>query len=383
MVAQDPKVIRVVQVATRMNIGGASLMIIDLLNGLDETRFHQVLIHGQTSADEGSIFTRVRGERVDTNLPQLRRAPNLWRDLQSLIALVKALRRLRPHIVHTHMAKAGALGRLAAWMIGVPIRIHTYHGHLLTGYFPRWKTALVIGTERLLSRITTFAIVDGRLPREALISANIISPRTSRSIPPAVTPLCRHDAADVRRSFGLPSSGSIVGFVGRLSQIKRPDRVVSLARELPEMHFAIFGDGPLYHDIIKETKDLKNVTCLGWQVDLSRVMSSLSLLVLTSDNEGIPLSVMEAASIGIPTVALNSGGVSEFVLDGVTGMIVEHEEQLGHAITQLLTDYELLSRMGAAAQSRALKDFGLRQYLEAHEDIYLTLLKGRSPDTLR
>jgi glycosyltransferase involved in cell wall biosynthesis len=366
-----------------MNIGGASLMIIDLLNGLDETRFHQVLIHGQTSADEGSIFTRVRGERVDTNLPQLRRAPNLWRDLQSLIALVKALRRLRPHIVHTHMAKAGALGRLAAWMIGVPIRIHTYHGHLLTGYFPRWKTALVIGTERLLSRITTFAIVDGRLPREALISANIISPRTSRSIPPAVTPLCRHDAADVRRSFGLPSSGSIVGFVGRLSQIKRPDRVVSLARELPEMHFAIFGDGPLYHDIIKETKDLKNVTCLGWQVDLSRVMSSLSLLVLTSDNEGIPLSVMEAASIGIPTVALNSGGVSEFVLDGVTGMIVEHEEQLGHAITQLLTDYELLSRMGAAAQSRALKDFGLRQYLEAHEDIYLTLLKGRSPDTLR
>jgi glycosyltransferase involved in cell wall biosynthesis len=149
------------------------------------------------------------------------------------------------------------------------------------------------------------------------------------------------------------------------------------------MHFAIFGDGPLYHDIIKETKYLKNVTCLGWQVDLSRVMSSLSLLVLTSDNEGIPLSVMEAASIGIPTVALNSGGVSEFVLDGVTGMIVEHEEQLGHAITQLLTDYELLSRMGAAAQSRALKDFGLRQYLESHEDVYLTLLKGRSPDTLQ
>lgn len=380
MVARNPAVISVVHVATRMNIGGASLMIIDLLNGLDEDRFHQVLIHGQTSGDEGSIFTRVSSGRQCEVIPHLRRSPNLWRDVRSLLALIQALRRLRPHIVHTHMAKAGALGRLAAWIAGVPIRVHTYHGHLLTGYFPRWKTALVVGIERLLSRITAFSIVDGGPPREDLIRVRVINHSDSRSIPPAVTALHRLSTADARRTFGLSSAEKIVGYVGRLSPIKRPDRFVSLARQLPEVQFAIFGDGPMAEEITRETAKLNNISCLGWQVDLNRVMSAINLLVLTSDNEGLPLSVMEAASIGVPTVALNSGGVSELIVNGVTGTIVEHEDQLPAAVTHLINDEELLRQMGAAAQTRALKEFSLQRYIQSHQEVYLALLKGRLTD---
>jgi len=133
-------------------------------------------------------------------------------------------------------------------------------------------------------------------------------------------------------------------------------------------------------EITRETAKLNNISCLGWQVDLNRVMSAINLLVLTSDNEGMPLSVMEAASIGVPTVALNSGGVSELIVNGVTGTIVEHEDQLPAAVTHLINDEELLRQMGAAAQTRALKEFSLQRYIQSHQEVYLALLKGRLTD---
>ena len=306
----------------------------------------------------------------------LRRRIGFVGDLRSLIDLVRLLRQLRPDIVHTHMAKAGVLGRIAALLARVPIRVHTYHGHLLHGYFSPRVSRLVTRVERVLSRITHWHFVVGAHTRDDLLREGVVQNENSSVILPAaptVTPLNRHDA---RVRLGLPVDATVVGFVGRLTSVKRPDRFLALATEHPATQFVIFGDGPLRENVSRVAARLPNVRLLGWQQNLSLIHGALDIIVLTSDNEGIPLSLLEAASGGVAILAMDIGGIREIITDGVTGTLAHDDEQLAQRLTNLLSDVPYRRSMASAARADVLARFSAEAYVRAHAETYQNLVRN-------
>jgi glycosyltransferase involved in cell wall biosynthesis len=362
--------IHIVHVLTRTNIGGPSVMLADLLNGLDRERFTQTVVRGQTVASEGDYLAGRAVNAEVVTIGGLRRSLGIVDEVRSLITLVRTLRRLQPDVVHTHMAKAGVLGRVAAVLAGVPIRVHTFHGHLLHGYFSRPVTRLFTWIERLLNRITTHTLVVGERTRADLLHARVLRSATSASILPAATPLTRYARDEARTTLGLPTGTELVGFVGRLTSIKRPDRFVALARAIPTARFVVVGDGPLRDDILRSAADLDNLIVLEWSRDVGLVLSALDLLVLTSDNEGVPLSLIEAASAGVPVVAMNVGGVSEIVDHGVTGLLVPDDAALVSSVNHLLQHPNERRALGDHAAARIMERCSMDAYLSSHSRLY-------------
>ena len=241
--------IHVVHVITRTNVGGPSVMLVDLLRGLDPTRYKHTIIRGAVVDAEGDYLADHPVNSEVITLGQLRRSIGLWRELRSLVQLIRTLRQLRPDIVHTHMAKAGVTGRLAAVMARVPVRVHTFHGHLLHGYFASPVSGIFNTIERLLRRLTTHSLVVGAATHRDLVAARIITQHQSSIILPGAKVITRYGPAAARTELGLAADGVVVGFVGRLAAIKRPDKFLRLAAAIPSAHFVLFGDGPLRNTV--------------------------------------------------------------------------------------------------------------------------------------
>jgi len=373
-----PRPVRVVHVLTRTNIGGPSVMLVDLLEGLDASRTLQTVVRGPAVVSEGDYLAGRHVSAEVITLGGLRRSIGVIDEARSLFALVRTLRRLRPDVVHTHMAKAGVLGRLAAVLARVPARVHTFHGHLLHGYFSAPVTRLFVVIERLLGRLTTFALVVGESTRCDLLAARIVRPDDSAAILPPAKPVRSHDKRAAREQLGLAPHGVIVGFVGRLTGIKRPDKFVAIAEAIPEARFAIVGNGPLAEEVRAKTAALPNMTMLDFNDDVSLVLGALDVVVLTSDNEGVPLSLIEAASAGVPVVTADVGSVREIVADSVTGFVVSGHQPMTDAVLRLVRDASLRDSMGRAAMSHIKTCCSLRAYLEAHESLYLRLVARKA-----
>ena len=253
--------LRVMRVVARMNVGGPALQSVMLMRGLPPDRFEQRLYTGFVEPDEADY--------VDLRAPGLavHRVPTLGRrirpadDVRALAALTAEMRRFRPHIVHTHTVKAGILGRVAAILARVPGRVHTFHGHLLKGYFPPRTVRLISMAESILARYTDHLIAVGDRVRDDLLAAGIGRRGPVHSGPPGHAP--RAAAGPARRhveQLGLPAGGTVVAYVGRLTRIKRPDRLVAVAREViaavPGVTFAICGDGELGGELSSAAHDL-------------------------------------------------------------------------------------------------------------------------------
>lgn len=374
MVAGDVQMIRVVHVMTRTNIGGPSVMLVDLLNGLNSNEFEQTVIRGSASVSEGDYFAQhpVRCEVI--TLGELRRSLGVIQEIRSLIVLVRCLRRIKPHVVHTHMAKAGVIGRLAALLARVPVRVHTFHGHLLHGYFSPTVTKGFVLVERMLRRITSFALVVGAATRRDLLAVGIVDESSSAVVLPSTKPITRTNKHEARTTLGLPSSGAIVGLVGRLTHIKRPDRFLRLAEAVPDVHFVLVGGGPQRDEVETRARVLNNVSVIDWSADLSVVFGALDVVALTSDNEGVPLSLLEAASAGLPVVAMRVGGVPEIINHRVTGLLADNESDLAAHVRLLASDPALREQMGRAASAWVAQQTSLKTYLSQHEELYRRLL---------
>ena len=366
--------IHVVHVLTRTNIGGPSVMLVDLINGLDASRFRHTVIRGAAVAAEGDYLLNHPVACEVITLPELRRSIGVLAELRSLWRISTLLRRLQPDIVHTHMAKAGIVGRLAALISRKRIRIHTFHGHLLHGYFSNVVGRLFIGIERLFRHVTTYSLVVGSATRRDLIAKRIIGESTSAVVLPGAKPIVRLDPTATRTRLGLPTDKVIMGFVGRLTSIKRPDRFLSLASGIPEAHFVMFGNGPLHSQVQNRAQDHSNVSVFDFSTNLAEVFAAIDLMVLTSDNEGVPLSVMEAAAAGVPVVSMRVGGVAEIVEHGVTGLLADDDEELRAAVVQLVRNADLRAYMGSAARRMIHERCSLTNYLNIHDDLYTRLL---------
>jgi len=380
--------LRVMRVVARMNVGGPALQSATLMRELPSDRFEQRLYTGFVEPGEADY--------VDLRAPGLtvHRVPTLGRrirpadDVRALAALTAEMRRFRPHIVHTHTFKAGALGRVAAALAHVPARVHTFHGHLLTGYFPPRTVRLISMTESILARHTDHLIAVGDRVRDDLLAAGIGRAGQYTVVPPGTSLAPLPPSQVAREQLGLPPGGKVVAYVGRLTRIKRPDRLIAAAREViaavPGVTFAICGDGELGADVSSAARALgPPIRLLGWRADVEKVYAAADLVLLTSDNEGMPVSLIEAGLAGVPAVATNVGSVAEVVDDGSTGLLTRCDaDDLAQSVIRLLRDDRLRHQMGAAATSWTCERFGAERLAADVERVYeaIALDRGWWPD---
>jgi glycosyltransferase involved in cell wall biosynthesis len=389
--ADDPVpagTVRVLRVIARLNVGGPALQAAVLSRGLDPDRFEQRLVAGALGPREGDYVALRAPDLQVSYLPGLGRTPQPFDDLQALAGLVRTIRAFRPHIVHTHTAKAGVLGRLAARMCGVPATVHTFHGHLLNGYFSPLVSRGVVHVERIFARGTTRLVAVGDQVRQDLLAAGIGRPDQYEVVAPGVRLPPAPPRSVAFKQLGLPPDQRMVTFVARMTAVKRPDRFADMAAIVaarhPEALFVAVGDGELADDLAKQAARAGvPIRLLGWRAQMETVYAASDVVVLTSDNEGMPVSLIEAQAAGVPCVTTRVGSAPEVVADGETGFVTgPNPSELAQAVERLLEDECLRSSMGRAAARRAGARFGPERLASDMARIYEEVLWTAAPASL-
>ena len=363
---RDPGPLHVVHIIARMNVGGPARILAGLLAGLDPAEVRQTLITGDVGPGEED-WTVVRDPWLAADprvihVPSLGRAIAPLRDLRTQRRLARLLETLAPDVVQTHTAKAGQLGRRAALRAGVPHIVHTFHGHTLHGYFPGPVTALFTALERRLARRTDDLLAVGARVRDELLAAGIGTPEQYTVLPPGVTDEGVGERGAARTALGLPADAPVVGFIGRLSGVKRPDRFIAMAEEVagrhPDAVFLVVGDGE-QRTTLEALPRRADVRFLGWRGDVGTIYAAADVVVVTSDNEGMPVTLIEASMAGRTCVTTDVGSAGEVVLDGRTGRVVPREASaVAQAVMELIDDPERRGSLAAAARDHALERFG-------------------------
>ncbi|MFI6599002.1 glycosyltransferase [Nonomuraea sp. NPDC050536] len=374
--------IRVMRIIARMNVGGPARQVSGLSRHLDPARFEQRLYTGQVAEGEADHLTLSAPDVHAEVVSGLGRTVRPLDDLSALTRLVAEMRRFRPHIVHTHTAKAGALGRTAAVLARVPAVVHTYHGHLLHGCFSKRTTRLIVGVEKLLARATDRLLTVGDRVGADLVAAGIGRQAQYTVMPPGTsvgTPPSGHEA---RKLLGLPEDAPVVSYVGRVAAIKRPDRLLAVARIVlaarPETLFVICGDGEAMDVLRAAEAELGGALRLvGWRSDVETVYAASDVTLLASDSEGMPLSLIEAGMVGVPAVATRVGSTAEVVEDGRTGLLAKTDaDELARHVLRLLDDADLRQAMGEAAVERMNRRFGVPRLVADTEALYAEIARA-------
>ncbi len=377
--------IRVMRIIARMNVGGPAVQVSGLMRGFNSIEFDHRLYTGFCAADEADYLETVATDVKAIRIEGFGRRVSLGGDVKAFITLVREIRSFKPHVIHTHTAKAGFLGCIASVISLQPsIRVHTFHGHLLNGYFGQFKRTLVIIAEKVLAFFTHQLLAVGNKVRQDLLQAGIGNGKKFGLMPPGLSIGQLPNKKDAQESYGLTIGVLQCAFIGRVTQIKRPDRFLDVVSEIKkrgvELNFFIAGDGELLEQCRERIahEDLP-VTVLGWQSDIEKVLSAADMVVLTSDNEGTPLSLIQAGMAGLPVVTTRVGSVPEVVLDGTTGIITDLVvNEIADALEKLAKDAGLRTSMGTAAQEFTLAHFGVERLVHDHENLYKKLLTDRA-----
>ncbi len=390
--------IRVVRVIARLNVGGPAIHVSLLSERLGPPEWSTLLVAGRVPASEGDMSYVAAEHGVTPHyLPAMSREVSPLDDLKAVWQLYRLLRRERPDVVHTHTAKAGFIGRVAARLARVPVIVHTFHGHVLRGYFGPRKEALYRWLERRCARFTDAVLAVSAQVRADLLELGITTPEKLRVVELglelgrfAATP---RSGGALRAELGLAADTPLLGTCGRLVPIKNQALFLEAAAALratwPTAHFVLIGDGELRGELAAQVAALglgDAVTILGWRQDTAPLLADLDLFVLTSDNEGTPVTILEACAAGTPVVSTAVGGVGDILTDGATGWLVPPRDAaaLTAALEAALSDREEARRRAAAAQAAVLQRFDIGRLAEDLKALYKGLLKGkgRLPETL-
>lgn len=377
---------------TRLNIGGAASHVINLNRGLGAAQFSSKLISGIEGPAEGSMWDYARSVDVHPVLEQdmTPEASLRMRDIKALGHLVSFIRRERPHIVHTHTSKAGLLGRLAARMAGVPVVVHTYHGHVLQGYFNPRTTRLLRRLEQALARATDRIVAVSEEVRRDLIAYGVAPPEKIEviSLGLDLEPFlhCHERAGEFRSEVGLTNGARLVGIVGRLFPVKNHRLFLDAASRLVQQHlsphFVVVGDGTLRSEMEQYAIALglaNRVIFTGWRQDVTRIYADLDVLVVSSDQEGTPVAAIEAMASGLPIVATRVGGLAGIVNDGESGYLVppRDPDALADAIDRVLRHPGTAGRMGQAGRAIARSRYTHERLVSDMQLLYQSLLQQK------
>lgn len=364
----------ILRVITRLNIGGPAKQALLLTRHL-APEYQTVLAAGDSPSEEGELS--------DPSVPVVRvplvRALRPHKDVTGFRRVRSLIKYLRPTIMHTHMAKAGAVGRLAALRFDGVRTVHTFHGHVLEGYFSAPVERAFIRAERFLADRTDVLIAVSDEVRDALLDLGVGRPERFRVIPlgfdlDAFLSL-QGKTGEFRRELGLDLEAPLVAVVGRLTRIKDHEALLHAVATLPGTHLAVLGDGDLRAQIegLAHTLRIADRThFLGWRHDLANVLADVDVVALTSRNEGTPVSLIEAAAAGRAVVATAVGGTAAVVRDGVTGFLVRprEPEAIAAALDRLLRDPTLAATLGRSAREHVKDRFSHRRLLRDVSDLY-------------
>jgi len=375
---QEVGKIRILRVMARFNLGGPAQQISSLMTFLDKEDFEQKLVVGECADDEIDYSTvRALGFDIDKN-PHLGRKIKLTSDFLALTFMIKTYYQFRPDIVHSHTAKAGLICRIARIFYIHKVRlVHTYHGHLLYGYFNPTKTRLLVLIEKFLGLFTSRLVTVGNRVRDELLAAGVGPANKFQVIPPGITFLESSD------SKGINSNGEnaklSIGFVGRVTQIKRPDKFLEVveaaqARRL-NVSFHVAGDGNLLDEMkISAKKRGLEIEFLGWVADIEPLFENLEILVLTSDNEGTPISIIQAAAHGCISLSTDVGSVEDVLIDGKTGFLCDKVDEFVEKLDFLGNNPVILREMQSSARSFAVSNFSGQRLARDHAHLYQSLI---------
>lgn len=406
MPADEP--IRVLRLIARLNVGGPALHVALVSAGLEKRGYRGRLLAGHLGRGEGDMeyVARDRGVSVEM-VPGLGREISVGGDLRALSHIRRVCEEFRPHVIHTHTAKAGTVGRIAGMLWnrsrprGAPraALVHTFHGHVLRGYFGRAKEGAFRTIERTLARTADRLVVPAKRIADDLLALRIGRPEQYRVVPlgfeldPFLAVPPRDGTQGVlRQKYGIPGDAILIGIVGRLTAIKNHRMFLVAASRLKrrtrhEIRFAVIGDGELRTELENEARRLgieDRVVFTGWRSDLAAIYADLDVLALTSRNEGTPVAVIEAMASGRAVVSTAVGGVAEVVEDAVSGLLVdvEREDLFAIALGRLADDDELRTRLATAARESAANRFRIERLVGDLDELYRSLLDrtGARPD---
>jgi glycosyltransferase involved in cell wall biosynthesis len=390
--------VRIARITTRLNVGGPAIQAINLSERLESAGYHTLLVHGRLGPGEGDMGYLVPRDRsFDIEyVPALRREIAPAADAAALARVVTLLRRFRPAIVHTHMAKAGSLGRIAALLYNAtsgahpPARIvHTYHGHVLEGYFGAWTVSAFSAVEKFLARRSDALVAVSPVVRHELLEAHRIGTADRFRVVPlgfdldalAATGPAERSAA--RAVLNLDHDAHVVAFVGRLTAIKQPDLFLEAAARVaqadPRARFLVAGGGELETALRTKASDLglaNRVRFLGWQRDVAAVYAASDLVAVTSRNEGTPVALIESMAAAVPGVCFSVGGVPDVIAGPELGVLIPagDVDALAAGIRHLLSDDGARAAIGQRARTYVCERFGIDRLVCNVDELYRELL---------
>ena len=391
--------IRVLRVIARLNVGGPALHVTYLARGLADRGYETTLVAGDVGRGEASMafvadragvdVVRLRG--LSRELSPLRDAVAAWR-------LARIIRKVRPDVVHTHTAKAGAVGRMAALLAGPrrPVVVHTFHGHVLRGYFGRAGTLVFRAIETVLARVTDRLVAVSPEVRDELVSLGVARPerfsviRLGIELEPRVA--FDGDVVEIRRRLGIGEETFVVGWFGRMTAVKRTDDLSTALAALRERGvdalLLLVGDGDDRDRLEQRAHGLglaRSCLFLGYQEDVAAWYAICDAIVLTSASEGTPVTIIEALAAGRAVVATAVGGVPDVVDEGETGFLVPpgDTDALAERLELLARDPGRRAEMGRTGRERVLRRYAVERLVDDVDALYRELLETRSSTTRR
>jgi glycosyltransferase involved in cell wall biosynthesis len=393
--------IRILRVIARLNVGGPSLHVSYLSSDLDKLGYETTLAAGQVGPGEGSMEYVARERGVEpVFISSLQREVEPLADVAAVRHLLRLIREQRPHILHTHTAKAGAVGRVAALLAGdarPPVIVHTFHGHVLRGYFSSPLAAGFREIERRLARHTDALVAVSPEVRDDLVRLGV-APEKKIAVIRLGLDLDGRTHVDVtsrvreREALGIPPERFLVGWLGRFTEIKKVDdliRAFALLRERgADAALALVGDGPSRAQMEALAEKLgiaADCHFVGYRKDVAPLFAAFDAVTLTSANEGTPVTLIEALAAGRPVVATDVGGVADVVRDGESGFLVPpgDVDQIADRLARLAGDEGLRRAFGERGRAYVLPRYSVPRLVDDVDTLYRSLLAVRAPSERR
>lgn len=378
----DTSGLRVLRVISRLNVGGPAFQISILNRNLGNCGVNTLVVAGHCAKSEKEFLDDSGNALPFVLLKGLGPDAPLWRTFNDFFKLRGLIKSFQPNIVHTHTFKGGLVGRLAAFSVRPkPRTVHTFHGHLLYGYFGFLGTFLLINIEKNLARKTDSLVAVGKKVRDELLEKGIGTSQKFNVVMPGVRITPPGLNTVTRKDLHIPKDASVITWIGRLTKIKRPELVFEICQlmsgENDHIHFLVAGGGELYETMLHKSLQVKpKVQILGWREDIMDLIRMSDLVISTSDNEGTPISTIQSQLLGVPVIASNVGSVSEVIDNNITGFLVPNSpEFFVEKIRELLNSKELLMIMSREAKERSSKKFDVSTFTQSYLEIYQSLVR--------
>jgi glycosyltransferase involved in cell wall biosynthesis len=392
---------KILRIHNRLIVGGPSHNVTLLTAYLSPEFETKLLVGKKDPAEKDATYIADQLGLVPLEIKEMRRSILPFYDIIAYFKIKKIIREYKPDIVHTHASKSGAVGRLAARACNVPLIVHTFHGHVFHSYFTPFMSKMIVRFERFFAKRTDAIIAISDSQKQELTEVYKIAPREKVFVVPLGFNLDKYSVDQdtkkiiFRNKYGFDKSELIIGIVGRLVPIKNHDMFLEMAalvksKTNKNIRFAIIGDGESRPNIEKKSAELglsysyfitspkskTDILVTSWETEIDQALAGLDIVVLTSINEGTPVSLIEAQSAYKPVVSTNVGGVEDIVIHGETGFITELGDTQGFAdyVVNLIEDAALRDRMGKSGYDNVIKRYSKQRLINDMKSLYLSFL---------